>query len=205
MCDIIWSGRPSAISFIHPVGALTRLLPASVGVVVAMWIVDSVRRMQLDHGSVNSMIVDGVMCIVLLPLFVPSVFVILEPLRRKLFWRSLTYEISDSSLRIAMRIWNYKKVFEKSFDDVKIASIRRSSGGYTIDFGELVRWYSFIGKNGGLCEDFEFSCLDLGNARKVVEICLERGVKIEAYERLLGAPVCIAKVRDFELYVSHAR
>ncbi len=40
--------------------------------------------------------------------------------------------------------------------------------------------------------------------RKVVEICLGRGVEIEAYKRMLGNPMRIAKIRDFELYVKEA-
>lgn len=204
MCDVIWKGRPNSISLMHPIGVLTRLIPASIGITVVMWIVVSVLQMQSDHGSVESIIVDGLMCILLLPLFAPSVFIILEPLRRKLFWRMLNYEITGSSLRIVMRICNYRKVFEKPIDKIGVVSIRHFSGGYTIDFGELSRWYSFIGKNGGLCEDFEFSGLSKEDMRKVVEICLGRGVEIEAYKRMLGNPVRIAKISDFELYVKEA-
>ena len=120
MCDVIWKGRPNSISLMHPIGVLTRLIPASIGITVVMWIVVSVLQMQSDHGSVESIIVDGLMCILLLPLFAPSVFIILEPLRRKLFWRMLNYEITGSSLRIVMRICNYRKVFENQLTKLEL-------------------------------------------------------------------------------------
>lgn len=200
MSDIIWCGQPNANPHMHPVAVLGRWLPALFGIVGDVWIVISVLNMQVDHSSVDSVLVDCTMSIIFLPMLVTFVFVFLEPLRRRFRWRRMSYEITDSSLRIVMRLWNYKKVFEKSFDEIVIASIRRSSGNYVIDFGDLRRWYSFVGKNGGVCEDFEF-CLNSEDMRKVVEICLSRGVKIEAYKKWIGEPLCIETVNDYELYV----
>src|SRR5574344_2657487 len=87
--DSVWRGRPNNIGWIHPIGFLTRVLPAVVGASVVVWLVHEVLSIQSNRYSTESIIVDALMGLMTLPIFIPCIFIMGEPLRRKLFWKCL--------------------------------------------------------------------------------------------------------------------
>ena len=197
----MWQGRPNGVRLINPVGIVIRLLPALIGCGAVVWLMLKVYSWQTVHCSFESLVVDGLVLVVTMPLLAPCVFIALEPLRRKLFWRRLTYELDGTSARIKCKILGFVNSHEKKLEDVSLISIYSFSGYYTIDFGELKRWFSYLGKNGGVREEFEFSCLRVDDVQSIMTICLERGIPIEAYKSIFQDPVQIRSVDEFMQYM----
>ena len=180
IAGFLWEGRPCGMAYIPLKGFLTRTMPALAGILVITWLYRKWFQFQTGLASSERAHVFIFMTIILIPLLAPCVFMILEPLRRMIFWRFLRYAVSPTVVMIQLHIGCFIKIFHLEISQIRVVSIRPEKHCFTVNFGELTRWFSYLGKNK-IQEEFEFSCLNAEKLRTLMTICLEQNLKVEGY------------------------
>ena len=180
MTGFLWEGRPCGIACISLKGFLTRTMPALAGLLVITWLYRKLFQFQIGLALLERAPVFIFMTIILIPLLAPCVFMILEPLRRMIFWRFLRYAVSPTFVMIQLHTGCFTKIFHLEISQIRVVSIRPEKHCFTVNFGELTRWFSYLGKNK-IQEEFEFSCLNAEKLRTLITICLEQNLKVEGY------------------------